>query len=438
MGVCMSNTSGLLETKKSGPHALNPRGEHPAIARTNVGVPCVSLLTQETIHYVFNPDLVDKEQCCFGYSEVPETVRRGHCPSMFANGEEHRRKKAFLMDVLKECKNRVPSLLLKTILGHFEEWSLLKSVPDFEDRVYYIISEALTEAVFGTKLDGRLALTWLNGMIQLKTWIPMPAYKKKHNLAMEALPKLLQSIGESPKYEELTRLCRQHSLQAEDGMVTLMYAVLFNGCGAVTTAIVTSVARLQTILAFEKKDLQTTTQQVISEFGNMTEESLGEMRELESFLLEVLRMHPPVFDFWAVAKKDFTVSAGKVKEEVRQGEQLLGSCFWAQRDVSAFLNPGLFRCRRFLDDEEKKNHLVFSHGRFLEAASLDNHQCPGMGIAFILMKATLAVLLCYCSWDLQDMPVWSDMTSRLGKPDQLVCFTWFHFHSAEARRALGL
>ncbi|CAH1266771.1 CYP26A1 [Branchiostoma lanceolatum] len=296
----------------------------------------------------------------------------------------------------------------------------------------------MTEAVFGRKLEGRLALIWLDGVIQVKTWIPLPAYAKKHSLAVGALQKLLQAIKESPKYEELTRLCRLHDLEAEDGIMTLMYAILFNSCGAVSSTIITSVARFQTILEVERRDIQTSTLEALEKYENFTEESLGEMNFLESFLLEVLRLHPPVFDFWGVAKKNFTVSAGKKTEEVRKGEQLLGSCFWAQRDVSVFLRPGLFRCRRFLDDEEKKKHLLFSHGRFSEAATIDNHQCPGMDIAFILMKATLAVLLCHCSWELNGIPVWSDKTARFGKPDDLVSLQSFDFDSFEARRALGL
>eukprot|EP00058_Branchiostoma_floridae_P004399 XP_002589887.1 hypothetical protein BRAFLDRAFT_81984 [Branchiostoma floridae] len=434
----MSDTSGLLNTKKSGPHVLNPRGEHPTIVRTNVGIPCVGLLSQETIQYVFDPELVDKEPCCFGYSEVPGDVRRGHCPSMFANGQEHRRKKAFLVDVFKECRDKIQTVLFKTILEDFEEWSRVKTVPDFEDRVYFLISKAVTEAVFGTKLDGRLALTWLEGAIQLKTWLPIPNYAKRHRLAVAALGELMKTIEESPKYEELIRMCHLHDLEAEDGMMTLMHAILFNGCGAVTTTIITSVARYQTIPAGERKDLQTSVLQEVEKFGSITEESLGEMEFLESFLLEVLRMHPPVADFWGVAKKDFTVSAGEIKEEIRKGERLLGSCFWAQRDVSVFLRPGLFRSRRFLDEKEKRSNLLFPHGSFLEAASLDSHQCPAMDIAFILMKATLAVLLCYCKWELQDTPEWSDKITRLGKPDGLVSLTSFGFDLVEARRVLEL
>ncbi|XP_066276291.1 uncharacterized protein [Branchiostoma lanceolatum] len=436
----ISNTKGLVQQVKAGPHKLKHRLDDTAVVRTNVGVPVVALLTQETIQHIFNTDLVDKEKYRLGYAGVRDELMRGHCPSMFTNGQEHRRKKAFLIDVLQGCQETLPSVLIEQILVHFEEWSRLKVLPDFEERVFFLFSDAMTEAVLGKKVDGRLALTWLKGLMKIRTWIPMPTRARRGSLASKALPDLLKTIEDSPKYEELIRLCRVHGIEEEDGIINVMFTIIFNAVAAIASAVVTFIARLYTVTESEKKNLRKTTLLALEKHGGITEESLGEMKLLESFLLEVLRLHPPVFDFFGVAKQDFVISTRKERVEVRKGEQLLGSCFWAQRDVSAFVCPGLFRSNRFLDEEggvDKKRHLIFPHGSLTEPADLDSHQCPGQDIAFFYMKATLAVLLSYCSWELKAIPVWSDKAARVGKPDDLVSLTWFEFDSDKARSVVG-
>ncbi|CAH1248467.1 CYP7B1 [Branchiostoma lanceolatum] len=440
MGGIWSDTMGLINGFISGPHALKPDGENPAVVRTNVGVPAVGLLNQGTIQHVFNPELYEKEPFYFGAVGIQKDLVRGHCPSMFANDEEHRRKKALLVDVYEQCQ--LPTLILNQVMSHYQEWSRLEAVPDFEDRVYHVVSEALTEAVFGRKVDGRLCLTWLNGLLtNVKTWIPMPSMARQHRLASQALPQLLKAIEEAPKYGDLAQLCRTHDLEVEDGVFTILYATLFNACGAVTAALVSSVARLHTLSDTEKNDILQPTLQALEKNQGISGESLGEMKTLESFVLEVLRLHPPVFFFWALARKDFVISPEKENLEVRKGERVFGSCFWAQRDGSVFPDPVRFRWDRFIDEKEgggQRKHLLFPRGSWTETSDFNNHQCPGQDIAFFMMKAILAVLLCYCNWELEEAPVWSDKTIRLGRPDRPVSLTSFNFNSEQAKRVLGL
>ncbi|XP_078604046.1 uncharacterized protein LOC144877857 [Branchiostoma floridae x Branchiostoma japonicum] len=442
MGGVWSNTFGLIKSLMYGPHMLKPDGEHPPVFRTNNGVPVVVLLNRDTMQYVFNPETYEKEPFCFGYLGMSKDAMRGHCPSMFTNGEDHRRKKALLIDAYKHGQKALPSVLFKQIKAHFGEWSRLDEVPDFEDRVFHFFSETLTEALFGRKVDGQLCLTWLNGlMTDFKTWIPMPSLKRKRRLALEALPAIWKAIEEAPKYQELVQLCHTHGVEVEEGIFTILCGTIFNGIAAETAAIVSSVACLHTISDAEKNDIIQTTLQVLEKHGGVSEESVGEMKTLESFLLEVLRLHPPVFSFWGLARKDFVISPEKENIQVRKGEQLLGNCFWAQRDGSVFPDPDRFRWNRFVGEDEQggqKKHLFFLRGSWTEAYDFDNHQCPGQDISFFMMKATLAVLLCYCSWKLKDAPVWSDKPIRLGNPDDPVRLKRFNFRSEQAGRALGI
>ncbi|XP_066268528.1 uncharacterized protein [Branchiostoma lanceolatum] len=240
----------------------------------------------------------------------------------------------------------------------------------------------------------------------------MLSMARQHRLPSQALPQLLKAIEEAPKYGDLAQLCRTQDLDVEDGVFTILYATLFNACGAVTAALVSSVARLHTLSDTEKNDILQPTLQALEENKGISGESLGEMKTLESFVLEV-----------------------------RKGERVFGSCFWAQRDGSVFPDPVRFRWDRFLDEEvgggQKKN-LLFPRGSWTETFDFNNHQCPGQDIAFFMMKAILAVFLCYCNWELAEAPVWSDKTIRLGRPDRPVSLTSFKFNSEQAKRVLGL
>ena len=81
-------------------------------------------------------------------------------------------------------------------------------------------------------------------------------------------------------------------------------------------------------------------------------------------------------------------------------------------------------------------HIFVFSLSWTEAYDFDSHHCAGQDIAFLMMKATLAVLLCYCSWELKDAPVWSDKTLRVGNPDDPVRLVRFNFRSEQAGRAL--
>ncbi|XP_078618877.1 uncharacterized protein LOC144886234 isoform X1 [Branchiostoma floridae x Branchiostoma japonicum] len=442
MGGVWSDTFGFVKGLVYGPHMMKPKGEHPSAFRMNNGVPAVVLLTRDTIQYAFNPETYEKDPYSFGPGGVSKAVVKGHCPSMFSNDDDHRRKKALLIDVYKQGQKTLPSVFFSQIKEHLEEWSRLEDVPDFEERVFHIMSETLTEALFGRKIDGELCFTWLNGLLtDFRTWIPIPSMSRKRRLAIEALPALLKAIEEAPKYQELVQLCHTHGVEVEEGIFTILYGTLFNGCAAQCAAIVSSVARLHTIRDTEKNDIIQTTLQVLEKHGGVSEESLGEMKTLESFILEVLRLHPLVFNFWCLARKDLVISPEKENIKVCKGERMVGCCFWAQRDGSVFPDPDRFQWNRFLDEDEQggqKKHLFFPRGSWTEAPDLDSHQCPGQDIGFFMMKALLAILLGYCSWELKDAPVWSDKTIRVGNPDDPVRLARFNFRSEQAWRALGI
>ncbi|XP_035681679.1 fatty acid hydroperoxide lyase, chloroplastic-like [Branchiostoma floridae] len=438
MGGVWSNTYGFIKGVTDGVHMMKPEGEHPSVVRTNPGLPVVALMNQDTIQYALNPETYKKEPYSFGPVGVSKDVLRGHCPSMFSNDEDHRRKKALLVDAYKQGEKSLSSILFNQIKAHFGEWSRLKDVPDFEERVFHIMSETLTEALFGRKIDGQLCFTWLNGLItEAKTWIPMPSLAWKRRQAIKAIPELLKAIETAPKYRELVQLCHTHGVEVEEGIFTILYGTLFNGCAAQTAAIVSSVARLHTLSDAEKNEIIQTTLQVLEKHGGVSEESLGDMKTLESFILEVLRLHPPVFNYWVLARKDLVISPEKENIKVCKGERMLGCCFFAQRDGSVFPDPDRFRWNRFLDEQGgQKKHLFFPRGSFMEAADLNSHQCPGQDIGFFMMKTTLSVLLCYCSWELKDAPVWSDKPIRVGNPDDPVRLVRFNFRSEQAGRAL--
>eukprot|EP00058_Branchiostoma_floridae_P013378 XP_002598866.1 hypothetical protein BRAFLDRAFT_125747 [Branchiostoma floridae] len=442
MGGVWSDTFGFIKGLVHGPHMMKPEGEHPSVFRANPGVPAVVLLNRDTIQYAFNPETYEKEPYSFGPVCAAKDVVGGHCPSMFSNDEDHRRKKALLIDVYKQGQKTLPSVFFSQIKAHFEEWSRLEDVPDFEERVFHITSETLTEALFGKKIDGRLCYTWGNGIpTDFRTWIPIPPAARKRRQAVEVLPALLKAIKETPKYQELVQLCHTHGVEVEEGILTILYGTLFNGCGAQTATIISSVACLHTLSDAEKNEIIQTTLQVLEKRGGISEESLSEMKTLESFILEVLRLHPPVFNYWALARKDLVISPEKENIKVCKGERMVGSCFWAQRDGSVFPDPDRFRWNRFLDEDEQggqKKHLFFPRGSWTEAADLDSHYCPGQDIGFFILKVLLAVLLGYCSWELKDAPVWSDNTFRLGNPDDPVRLARFNFRSEQAGRALGI
>eukprot|EP00058_Branchiostoma_floridae_P014397 XP_002599885.1 hypothetical protein BRAFLDRAFT_95575 [Branchiostoma floridae] len=119
--------------------------------------------------------------------------------------------------------------------------------------------------------------------------------------------------------------------------------------------LVASFARLDTIRAEDREELREEALAALKKHGGLTGGALAEMPKIESFVLEVLRACPSP-DFWSTiatrpATVQYSTESGPQEVEIKAGERVYASSYWALRDPAVFDKPDDFVWRRFLGPE---------------------------------------------------------------------------------------
>lgn len=123
-----------------------------------------------------------------------------------------------------------------------------------------------------------------------------------------------------------------------------------------------------------------------SMFGNFTYEAVTKLPLLQSFILEVLRMRPPVAMWYRRTSDALSIDGIGIPSDA-----IVGLDIWAaQRDGRVFQNPDEFQIDRFLQNRPTSSppSSVIAFG-----AAGGPHYCLGAQLAKLCMSVTLATLL---------------------------------------------
>ncbi|KAL0883161.1 hypothetical protein ABMA27_016607 [Loxostege sticticalis] len=163
-----------------------------------------------------------------------------------------------------------------------------------------------------------------------------------------------------------------------------------------------------------KPELQTKLRQHVEELTNgkeMSYELLSQLHYLEGFLLETLRMYPPVSRVDRLCTKNYTLPGTSV--QVRAGEVVAIPIYGIHMDPDYYPEPEEFRPERFMDDEKKNRpaHLFLAFG-------VGPRNCIGLRFAMFSAKLAMVSLLKnfkFSACDKTDDPIKFDRGAMLLK-----------------------
>ncbi|KAF5277800.1 hypothetical protein FQR65_LT03781 [Abscondita terminalis] len=118
--------------------------------------------------------------------------------------------------------------------------------------------------------------------------------------------------------------------------------------------------------------------------ASLSYENLQQMKYMEQFIKEVLRMYPPVPIFSRVLTEDVTYDEKKIPK----GVQFLIFSYQLHRNRELFPNPEVFDPERF-NAENSKNMSLYSYVPF----SAGSRNCIGQRFAMLEIKATVCKVL---------------------------------------------
>ncbi|KPJ08459.1 Cytochrome P450 9e2 [Papilio machaon] len=150
----------------------------------------------------------------------------------------------------------------------------------------------------------------------------------------------------------------------------------------------------------------------VTEGKEITYDLLTELDYLEGFLLETLRLHPPLSRVDRVCVKDYILPGTNVKLEA--GQVVAIPVYGVHMDPDIYPEPSEFRPERFMGEERKNrpSHLYLAFGA-------GPRNCIGMRFAMISAKIAMVSLLKNFKFSpcaKTENPVTIDMDSVLLKP----------------------
>ncbi|XP_066270357.1 uncharacterized protein [Branchiostoma lanceolatum] len=434
----MGNLIGALKLLGWSNQTLTPNREEDFVEK-NIGFPCRVVTGNKAVQSVFDIDLFRKEEFHFGVAKIRKDFTKGVCPSVTSNGKIHEKNKGFLIEVMSKAYGEILASTASAVLSNISKWGSKPS--DFEVKLTAVVVDALFPTVFGKSkppFNAEEVDLYADGAIELRSDILEAIAGEDLDKTRQALLSILGKIKTSERYRKLMDLGKSHGLGEEEATAQLLFSVVFNGLRGIRGNLLTSFARLDTISAEDREELREEALAALKKHGGLTRQALEEMPKIESFVLEALRAGPSPDFFSTIATRSttvkYTTESGQREVEVKEGERVYASSYWALRDPAVFDKPDDFVWRRFLgpDGEARREHHVIFHGRLTDTPAANNHMCPGKDVALSVIKGSIAIFNTFFGWELQEPPVWTGTKiARFGQPDNEVKIKSFWVQHSE-------
>ncbi|XP_078691879.1 uncharacterized protein LOC144922133 isoform X2 [Branchiostoma floridae x Branchiostoma belcheri] len=424
--ITMGNAIGYLKWLGQGKQAFVPDRKEDFV-ETNIGFPCRVVTGNKAVQSVFDIDLFKKEEFFFGLVKIRPEFTEGVCPSVTSNGKIHEKNKALMMDVIAGAYEEIPASTADAVLSNIATWG---STPtDFESKLMAVSAGIFLPTIFGrsTRFNPEDVNLYVKGATELRSDILAAVTREDLTETRRGMRSVLEKIKTSERYSQLIDLGRSHGLDEASTTSQLLFCVMFNAVGGTATNLVATFGRLDTISAEDRQELREEALAALRKHGGLTRAALEEMPKIESFVLEVLRTCPSPGVWSHIAARPttvkYTTASGPKEVNIKEGERVYASPYWALRDPAVFDKPDDFVWRRFLgpEGEALREHHVTFHGRLTDTPAVNNHMCPGKNVGLSVIKGSIAILNTFFGWELQERPFWTGTkVSRIGQPDNVV------------------
>nr|QJI54761.1 cytochrome CYP443C1 [Nematostella vectensis] len=399
------------------------------VFRVNMGVKGVAICDRKAIDAMFDVKVIRKEPA-FGRLNYNLILLDNYVPSIFTNDTPHERQKAFLMKI---CQTAQEAQILPTtqrvVTQYLERWGKADAnlKQDWENDVRAMLSDIFTEAFLGVSVNPTLMYNMVKG-----SWAKPGSklFKTADDAARLLREFLKEALQKSTKLQSLLSTAVDAGVTEEQALADILFMLNFNAYGGVSGALIGCLARL-TVTDPKYKDAMR--HEVISavDKDGVTHESLNQMNRLHWFVLENLRMCPPVPLFFGRARNDFILHSSRGSFDIKADELLVGNVYEIHRDPNVFVNPEVFMPSRFEDGVQRNKLLEYmlpGNGPIKESPTASNHQCPGLDITFTVLKTALMYVVTCCDFSLTRIPIWTGKKlRRIGSPDNIVQLLSFKY-----------
>lgn len=390
----VSSAPDLLEYQRDGAAYYERRRARAGadVFAVDFGVDATAILDPEALGLLFDASRT-KKRFGFGAIGIADALVGGQPPTMFVNGVEHDAQKRFWLELVRSRAAVLGAVMDRTLARYLPRWREL-GVFDWDRE----LEACLAEFVFLWLLEipGRpkLLRSWLDEIFAV---VELGGAFKD---AEQAYAELLDYVDAAPRFAAIAEQAAVSNLSREWARNDLVFGLGFNAWAGLLGLCRSMIGELS--LAPELA-------------AALRADPDPEGPTVRRFVLETLRLHPPVDQLWAETLVPVVVESGGREHPLEAGALVMTSAYMIHRDPRSFAEPERFDPARF-SDPSARSRLIWANGYDGGSPLATNKMCAGRDVVVEAACRFIAGLVVGARWTLAEPPEWS-MLGEAGGPD---------------------
>jgi len=338
-----------------------------------------------SISVLYDPEKVKKE-IGFGFMKYNPLALQSYIPTIFSNGIEHKNKKTLILEYIKFVLqhitiNKVVEMVETEFqnMPSYNELTKKESIKlDFEDIFDKAVCNVITKIILGNTVDHHILEEWLSKSLEFQYGIDHTDSQEKK--VTSKVFELIQACEYIKQIDNIVSITKTNHI---DIVKEIIWMTCFNAFGGIKPIIISSLLSFIRLPMLEKNLLvQESTH--FFKLENRSFKDLYELHYMNSFFLEVIRLHPSAIKVYRRMSEQHMLESTTGRYNINKDELLCGNLYSVHRDPTIYDNPNQFSLHRPKKLVTKHNYTF--GGTYEQEAKPDNFKCPGQNISEIIIK----------------------------------------------------
>lgn len=336
----------------------------------------------------------------FSWAVPPLPLVGNSVPSIFETGSAHDRPKDFYLKLIERRSSELPAVFDNLFECYTERWNE-RGTFQWRDELERFTVDLVFRWLLDIEVDAdhvRMIYNNIFGDIfwRITRFSPGSVYSK----SLRDYQELIRSIENSNGFQSLFDLALGCGLRDRPYLARqLAFLVGMNSYLGLQCLFKSIVGELSVRPDVTRSLLEQAAQSKPDQIWQ------GSLTAIDLFIMEVLRLHPPVFFIFGRATKDTTIGSASGVFRIAAGELLMGVIPAAHSDAASFADPSKFDPDRFRSSEQRK-HLIWPRGLHDDVARSNDRTCPGKDVALSIARAFCVALLTKAEWTMTSPVSW--------------------------------
>lgn len=335
----------------------------------------------------------------FGWAVPPRPLVGEVVPSIFETGALHDKPKAFYQMLLASRSADLPQVFDDLFDRYARRWAELGTF-EWRDEIETFTIDFVFQWLLRVQVDTVKVRTIYNNLFTDIFWRITRFFPwSLHSRSLRYYEELIQQIEGSAGFKEIADLARECGLTDTSYLARQLAFLTGMNSYLGLQCLFKSIAGELGLRPAMRKDL-------LASATDAGRSWTAPQPAVDAFIMEVLRLHPPVSFIFGRAEADTTITSSSGIFRIAQGELVMGVIPAAHSDEAMFPRAAEFDPRRF-GQPAQRAHLIWPRGVHDSTVQPNDRTCPGKDAALAIARGFCTSLLTKAEWTIDAPITWN-------------------------------